>query len=292
MSAKRVLVVGDVMLDVVVRPTAPTAPTSDTPAEIRVVRGGSSATLAVTLVQHGHQVTFVGASGDDAASDLFASTLVAAGVTPRLQIATATTGVVVAMVDHDAQRAMFTDRGANRELARAFVLDGLSDFDHVHVSGYLVLDDATRDVARAVLAEAATRGLSTSLDVCSVAPLRQLTPERFLEASVDARWLFANAEEALVLAGESDLDVAVRVLSRHYDEVFVTRGSLGAWLHADGRRHSVAAHAVVARDTTGAGDASAGAYLGSRLGGGSIVAALQAAMDAGARAIRELGAPN
>ena len=43
----RVVVVGDAMLDVVVRPSASVAPTSDTPSRVRVGRGGAAANLAV-----------------------------------------------------------------------------------------------------------------------------------------------------------------------------------------------------------------------------------------------------
>ncbi|HQU00157.1 MAG TPA: hypothetical protein PLG60_06595, partial [Acidimicrobiales bacterium] len=53
MTRQRVLVVGDVMLDVVVRPRGALEPTSDTASEVRVSRGGSAATLAVTLARHG-----------------------------------------------------------------------------------------------------------------------------------------------------------------------------------------------------------------------------------------------
>jgi len=40
MSPKRIVVIGDVMLDVIVQPTSPVAPTSDTPANVRLGRGG------------------------------------------------------------------------------------------------------------------------------------------------------------------------------------------------------------------------------------------------------------
>ena len=69
----RVLVVGDAMLDVVVRPLGPLAPTSDTPARVRLGRGGAAANLAVALAaaDASVQVEYAAAVGDDAAGELF-----------------------------------------------------------------------------------------------------------------------------------------------------------------------------------------------------------------------------
>ena len=79
-------------------------------------------------------------------------------------------------------------------------------FDHLHVSGYLLLDPATRAIGVAALALANDRRPTSSVDVCSVAPLRQMTPEVFLEVANGATQLFANEEEALVLTGTSDAE--------------------------------------------------------------------------------------
>lgn len=292
MSAQRVVVVGDVMLDVVVRPRGVLEPTSDTVSDVRVARGGSAATFAVVLAHHGHDVSFVGAGGNDDAAGLVEVSLARSGVRPRLQRTTGSTGVVVALVSDDGQRAMMTDRGANQLLDVDFVLGALADATHVHVSGYLLLDVATRDLAQTALREARARGISTSLDVCSVAPLRAMTPERFFDASVDVQTLFANEEEALALTGVRTLDDALNVLSARFDEVLVTRGARGAWWQAQTTRHTVDALDVDVRDTTGAGDAATGAYLGARLSGASVFAAMRAAMDAGAAAVGQLGAPS
>ena len=57
------VVLGDVMTDVVARTDRPLAPASDTPAEIRMRRGGSAANTAAWLGHLGVPVTFVGCVG-------------------------------------------------------------------------------------------------------------------------------------------------------------------------------------------------------------------------------------
>lgn len=290
MIKRRVIVVGDVMLDVVVKPNGEIAPTSDTPSHVRLGRGGSAANMAVALSKAGHDVTYVGAAGEDAAAQLFTSELSVAGVRANLQICASSTGVVVALVGGDGQRAMLTDRGANSLLSAEHVLLALDEpFDHVHVSGYSLLDGQTRVVGVAVLDKARALGRTTSVDVCSVAPLRDVTPDVFMTAAENVTCLFANEEEAQVLSDTTLTDDAVNKLASRFNEVVVTRGSKGALARKDGVTYSVNSSSSTVIDTTGAGDAATGAYLAVRLGDGSIDEGLAAAMKAAAVVVRALG---
>lgn len=291
MRSVRVVVLGDVMLDVVAQPVGQIAPTSDTPANIRVARGGAGANFAVALRATGHEVDYVGASGRDAASRVFAESLESGGVNARLQPCDASTGTVVAIVASDGQRTMLTDRGANVCLDDAFVAEQLREsFDHLHVSGYLLLDAATRLVGEHALALARSRSIRSSVDVCSLGPLLAVTPEVFLHSARDASMLFANEEEARALSESKDAADALDTLALSYDEVVITRGELGALAALGAQRFSEAAVKVEVLDTTGAGDAATGTYLGARLSGEEPPIALRRAMAASARVVGGLGA--
>ncbi len=286
----RAVVVGDVMLDVVTRPAGPVAATSDTPAQTRVGRGGSSANVAVALAAAGVAVVHVGAVGRDAAADLLAADLAAHGVTARWERREGPTGVVVAVVAPDGQRAMLTDRGANPRLSAAFVEAAIAEgADHVHVSGYTVLDPATRAVAARALALARRDGAGASVDVCSVAPLREVGAAAFLAAAAGAGTLFANEEEALALTGAPDAEGAEARLAELFDEVVLTRGALGARARRAGEGWATSSQVADVVDTTGAGDAATGAYLGARLLGAGPGEALERAMAAAALVIASLG---
>jgi len=286
-----VLVVGDVMVDVVVKPTAPVAPTSDTPSRVRVGRGGSGANIAVALASRGHRVTYIGAVGDDPLGELFRAELARARVVAHLQVVDRSTGVVVAVVAPDGERAMMTDRGANALLEMNEDVAALvAHARHVHVSGYTVLDERTREVARAILALANSSGVATSLDVCSAGPLAEVTPEVFLEVAAASDMLFANEEEALTLTRARDVEAAIEWLGRRFLEAVVTRGALGASAVCDGATTSIAARGVEVLDTTGAGDAATGAYLAARLSGHDVLESLGRAMHRASAVVGELGA--
>ena len=108
-------------------------------------------------------------------------------------------------------------------------------FDHLHVSGYSFLDDATRGAATAALDLARQRGATTSVDVCSLAPLLLLGVSAFADAIGHVTMLFANEEEAFALSGVSDIEGATRFLRSMADEVVVTRGDRGRGRGARGR---------------------------------------------------------
>ena len=290
MIVRHVVVVGDVMLDVVVKPDTAIAPTSDTSSTVRLSRGGAAANMAEALARSGHHVTYVGACGGDLTAQLFEEALHGAGVDVDLERVEAPSGVVVALVDPAGQRAMMTDRAANSSLGLAHVLRAMDrPFDHLHVSGYTLLDPSTVHVGRDALRRAKELGRSTSVDVCSVAPLRVMTPRAFMEVARDARLLFANEEEALTLSGAADVSSAMDRLGREFAEVVITQGESGARARCDGVDYEVSSMSDAVVDTTGAGDAAAGAYLAVRLGDGGCGQALEAAMSAASLVVRGLG---
>jgi sugar/nucleoside kinase (ribokinase family) len=288
--ARDVVVIGDVMLDVVVKPAVEIAPTSDTPSTVRLSRGGSAANLAEALARAGHRVSYVGACGSDLGAQFFDDELHNVGVEAVLERTDVATGVVVAVVDAAGERAMMTDRGANSTLGLDHVTRELDrPFDHLHVSGYTLLDPATTAVGHAALVTARELDRSTSVDVCSVAALIALSPARFLQAARGASMLFANEEEALVLSGCADVRGAVQRLSLDFDEVMVTLGERGAQVRRDGVDFSATSSSTHVIDTTGAGDAATGAYLAARLRDVSVADALDAAMAAASEVVTGLG---
>jgi ribokinase len=286
----RVVVVGDVMLDVVTRLSGPVAPGSDSLARVAFQGGGQGANTAAWLAVAGAEVALVGRVGADAAGRAAVDELGALGVDVRVVVdPERSTGTCVVLVGPDGERTMFPDAGANAgpvDLAD----DLLVRADHLHVAGYVLLREGSGASALAALARARSAGMSVSVDPSSAAllseGLRQLG-----KGVVDL--LVPNSLEASALTGLADPAAAARALVESFPEVVVTLGVEGA-LWTDGPdlvRAGASAAEVV--DTTGAGDAFAAGLLAARVDGAGPKEALEAGCALAARAAAVSGArPN
>jgi sugar/nucleoside kinase (ribokinase family) len=275
----RVVVVGDVAVDVLVEPRRPAVAGADVPARIRSRPGGAGANTAAWLAHLGAEVTLVARVGDDPAGTAAAADLRAAGVHPALAVdAEHPTATVVVLLDSD-ERTMLSDRGAAAHLADADLpaLDGAA---HLHLSGYVLLDPASRPAGLAALAAARAAGLTTSVDP-QVAPA--LTPA-FLDDVRGIDLLLPNVAELAALGGCADSLLAVA------GAVVVTAGPGDArWVDRRGTWTAAPPPAEVV-DPTGAGDAFDAGLLVAWITGAAPAAALRAGCAAGVAAVGRLGA--
>src|SRR5690606_23844538 len=150
--AATVVVVGDALLDVLVRPSEPMRTGADVPAAVVFGPGGQGANLAVRLARRGVSVQLVCALADDPAGHLLREALSGDGVRLR-PVATEATGTVIVLVDAAGERTMLSQRLSFAALAG----DAPSSAsDWLVVSGYLLLEPGA-DVVAAALRERAPR---------------------------------------------------------------------------------------------------------------------------------------
>ncbi|MEV0426308.1 PfkB family carbohydrate kinase [Micromonospora sp. NPDC050495] len=293
MSA-RIVVVGDVITDVVAVLAGPLATGSDTAATIRFSGGGQAANTAAWLAAQGAPVTLVAAVGADETGRERVAELDRVGVVCAVQRQEGyPTGTVVVLV-HDGERTMVSQRGANLRLSADHVeaaLAGAPDAGHLHLSAYTLLDAGSRGAGLRALAVARERGLTTSVDAASAAPLRRAGAAAFLAWVRDVDLLLVNADEATVLAGGLDPAAQGRALAAVAGRVVVKRGAAGAvWVDRTGLVEAAPARGVPVVDVTGAGDAFAAGLITAWLAGAEPRAALSRAGDLGALAVSSVGA--
>lgn len=287
-ASPRILVIGDVMIDVIVRPEGPLARGSDRRASITVRPGGSAANQAAWLASFGISVDFVARVG---LSDVQTETarLKAIRVAPHLVgDPERETGRLVALVDEHGERSFLTDRGANEALEASDIADTLIEGAAlIHLSGYSFFAPSPRAAVLDAMRRAGAKPVS--VDPASAEFLREVGADAFLTWTRGASILFPNSEEAAILVGSNDPETQCARLAEHYPLVVVKRGAAGAEAVQGARRWRVKAQAIRALDTTGAGDAFVAAFLSERLNGAGIQASLERAAVAGAQASTTIG---
>jgi sugar/nucleoside kinase (ribokinase family) len=261
----------------------------DVRARITLTSGGAAANTAAWLAHLGADVTLVSRIGDDLAGRRIRDELTAGGVRCAFTVdPEAATGCVVALVDGSGERSMLNDRGANARL-RASDLDPgvLSGAAHLHLSGYVLLDESSGPAGLAALAAAREAGLTTSVDPQAAAMITDAA--EFLELVRGVDLLLPNATELALLTGSRD-PASARALLEVVGAVAVTAGSDGASWVDSGGVVSVPAEPVVVVDSTGAGDAFDAGLLSAWVAGAGPKEALLAGVRAGARAATRVGA--
>jgi ribokinase len=285
-----VLVVGSINEDVILRVPRTPKP-GETLAALEVTRrpGGKGANQAVAAARSGAFTTMIARVGDDGAGARMLESLRSEGVgTDLVQvIAGVGTGAAYITVTPDAENTIVLDRGANARLSEA---DLVTQRDAFEATVVLLAQ-------LEVPIDAVIKAVQLAVE-CGVRPVLTLSPPQPVPLTVLSSLdpLLVNEHEAAFLLGQTPgrLDpfraaTALRALGPR--SVVITIGPRGA-VFADDRvaRHLPASPVDEIIDTTGAGDAFAGALAASLADGRELAAAVEAGLLAAGTAIGRLGA--
>jgi len=264
----RVVSLGDLVLDVVVRMDAPIARAADTPSRTALSIGGQGANVAAWCASLGAKARWLGKRGADPAGRLVSERLARLGVDVTGPVEPDGTGVIVSLVDLAGERSMFPDRGVAVTLRPDELRPEWFQCDHLHISGYALLAYPVVEAATRAVELARGAGARVSIDLSSWSTIRDAGAEGFraLVESLEPDVVFANEDEDRVFGGRLP---GVAWVLKH--------GAEGCSFDGDERAALPVAEVV---DTTGAGDA---------LAAGWIVGGPDLALEAAARCVQRVG---
>lgn len=260
-----------------------------TGAELATYPGGKGANQAVAASLLGASVTMLGRVGGDSIGEALLSNLQKRGVNTGYvkPLATASTGAAFITVTPDGENAITVAPGANRQLTEQDVEEAAGTIGGADI--LIAQLEIPPTVVQRVVEVAAKVGTRAAVN---------LAPPFELSSGVLGKLdpLVVNEHEAAFLLGEKvrgtkeAITAARGLLSLGVRSVVITLGTEGAVLAEGSSARHVAAPRVKAVDTTGAGDAFAGALVTALAGGRSLEEATSYAVRAGAAAVTEEGA--
>ncbi|GHH18975.1 ribokinase [Amycolatopsis oliviviridis] len=237
--------------------------------------GGKGANTAVAAARLGADVALLGAVGDDPYGDLLKRSLAESGVnTDSVRTSDRPTGIAYITVTPDGENSILVSPGANSALRPEDVdLDGA---EIVVLSLEIPLETVERAVAKAV-----EKGVKTLLNLSPAAELSAKTLQ-----GLDV--LLVNEHEAaFLLGGEADFP---KLLDLGPKAAVVTLGAKGAAVVTADGVTKVPSPKVEAVDTTGAGDAFAGALATALAKGEELADAARKAVKVAAITVTRQGA--
>jgi len=261
--------IGDLLLDVVIRPAGPIERGTDVPGTLAFRRGGSAANVAAAFARAGGSAALITSLGRDRQGDRLAASLRADGVVLHAVRSGAPSGRLAAIIDERGERSFVTQRGAADDLRAADIKAAwLRGTDVLHVPAYSLLAEPIGSAALLAAELARDQGALVSVDLASAGPLLAFGVRRARAriAELAPGALFANRDEAALVVRQTGrrawadlLELAPLVVAKD-----------GAWgcrvlWHGDStapvQQIDVAAQRMGRVDSTGAGDAFAAGFL-------------------------------
>jgi ribokinase len=232
----------------------------------------------VAAARPGADAPLLGVVGDDPYGAMLLDSLGEAGVgTDFVRTVERPTGIAYITVTPDGENSILVSPGANAALLPADIEGALDGVKVMAAS----LEIPLPTVEHAVEAAAAA-GVRVLLNLSPAAKIASAAL-----AAVDV--LLVNEHEAAWLLGSDDYD-AGKLLELGPRAVVVTLGASGAVVATHGGRTEIPSPMVEAVDTTGAGDAFAGALAASLAEGAGLADAAHKAVKVAAFSVTRHGA--
>ncbi|MEU3649931.1 ribokinase [Lentzea sp. NPDC034063] len=242
-----------------------------------VLPGGKGANTAVAAARVGASVALIGAVGGDGYGSLLRESLESSGVdTALVKTSARPTGIAYITVTPDGENSIVVSPGANADVS-------LSDVDGVAFDGAQVLTCSLEVPLETVIHAIGVASKAGVRTVLNLSPVAELPAETLKQLTV----LIVNEHEAAQLVGDDWRDL----LKLGPTSAIVTLGSRGAAVVAQAgvvEVPSIEVDEVV--DTTGAGDAFAGALSARLAEGDDIVQAARYAVKVAALSVTKAGA--
>lgn len=255
--------------------------------------GGSAANTIVAVSQFGGDTFYACKVADDEPGDFYMKDLSSAGVETKLADVKeeGVTGKCMVMVTDDAERTMNTYLGITTDFSiKDLHIEELKNSEYLYIEGYLVTSDVSRNAAvhaRKIANENNVKTAFTFSDPAMVTYFKEGVAE-IIGDGVDV--LFCNEEEAQTFTGKESLDDAITELQKIAKKVVVTLGAKGAKVITGEKVVNIEASPVTAKDTNGAGDMFAGAFMYGLTQGMSDRDAGMLASESAARLVATFGA--
>ncbi|CBW26657.1 putative Pfk family kinase [Halobacteriovorax marinus SJ] len=227
--------------------------------------GGSAANTIIAVSQLGGKAFYSCKVANDETGEFYYKDLVGNGVTTNMGESReeGVSGKCMVFITPDADRTMNSFLGITETFStNELVEEELINSEYLYIEGYLVTSPTGKAAAIKAREIAHANDVKVALtfsDPGIVGFFKDGFKEIIGDKKVDL--LFCNEAEAMSFTDSDNIDTAVNLLKSVAKSFAVTMGDKGAIIYDGEREMAIETKKVVAKDTNGAGDLFAGAFL-------------------------------
>jgi len=266
----KIIFYGDIAIDVMIETDLLPQVIPDTSVrDVNIRPGGSSANSAVVASHLNLDAYYMGLIGDDIFRDLLIKDLKDNHV--KLDLLRQVHGkntFVFAVVNKKGESKFFSYRGVNGLQDYGEIADDISKpFDCIHISGYCLQDQPSRETAVRLIRDAQEQQTLVTLDPSFHFSTSDHVKDQAFLSQFDI--IMPNLEEACFMTGEKDVATAARIIRQMGAKIMVIKmGADGCFLSYQQNDLFIHAYPVDnVINTIGAGDAFCAGFLCGYLNG-------------------------
>jgi ribokinase len=286
-----ITVIGDINADIITSPIAkyPEKDKQVATEGIKILPGGSSFNLALSLSRLNLKVKFIGRVGKDDFGKMLLDVGKKNGIKMSVKVE-GETGITLAISFKDSSRSFISFKGSNDKFSLKDFSFSSIEGKALAIGGYNLLNSLRKDVP-SILEHAKSKGMITSLDPNwdpdgwteeRVGDIYKILPK------IDFFLPDLNEAEAITYT-KNDMLMAKKLINLGASNVLIKEGCKGCLLAVRDYVKLIPSFKINAINTTGAGDVFHAAFLKNILAGKEIEEAVRFANAAAALATTKIG---
>jgi ribokinase len=290
---KRIISVGDLVLDLIMGVSLPVLPAQHQEPAFRRMEPGGAANFMIAAQHMGLEVSAAGAVGTDIFGTQILDFLKMDGI-DTTHVTTppgSTSTLVLVLTDQTSGEHVFLGHyGDGPEVPYPPRLDqAVAAADLVFVLGYTLTEARVLPLAQRAIERSAAVGVPVYMDVGPF--MRMVAPEIIRQVIGPMSLLLMTEEEVpSVSEGRSGFEAYRYLLDSGPSALIVKQGASGCLVITREGQEQIPGYPVKVVDTVGAGDCFAGAFVAGRLNGLSLSDAARLANAMGAATVQKIGA--
>lgn len=253
--------------------------------------GGSVANTMSIIANFGGKSFFTGKAGKDELAIKYLKAMLDSGIITELAKSDLMTARALTFVTPDSERTFLDYLGAAKEFTKEDLnTNALKQSKIFHVSAYFLEEKNLREAAEQAMKIAKDNGIKVSIDLGDPLLIKRCKQELLNIIKNYGDIIFANEEEAKALTDKEDYIEALNSISEISEIAIVKLGKTGSLIKNNGQIVEIKGVHVETVDSTGAGDAYAGAFLFGLSKGLNLEKAGNLASKVAAMVVQKFGA--